>query len=128
MKTYIVSSIIFVIIDAIFLSFMSKRFNKMIKNVQGSAISLNLPNAIICYLFLIFTINYFVIKDQRTLTDAFLLGLGIYGVYEFTNAAIIKNWNLTNAVIDTVWGGVLFATTTFLTYKLKERYPYQFGH
>ena len=123
MKTYILSSILFVIIDAIFLSIMSKRFNTMIKNIQGSTISLNLPNAIICYLFLMFTINYFVIKDKRTITDAFLLGLGIYGVYEFTNAAIIKKWNLTNAVIDTVWGGVLFATTTLLTYKLKERYP-----
>lgn len=120
MKSYILSSIIFVIIDAIFLSIMSKRFNTMIKNIQGSAISLNLPNTIICYLILMFTINYFVIKDKRTIADAFLLGLGIYGVYEFTNASIIKKWNLTNAVIDTVWGGVLFATTTFLTYKLKE--------
>lgn len=123
MKTYILSSILFIIIDAIFLSIMSKRFNSMIKNIQGSVISLNLPNAIICYLFLMFTINYFVIKDKKTITDAFLLGLCIYGVYEFTNAAIIKKWNLTNAIIDTVWGGVLFSTTTFLTYKLKERYP-----
>ena len=31
-------------------------------------------------------------------------GLGVYGVYEFTMAAIFEKWELWSVVIDTLWG------------------------
>ena len=52
--------------------------------------------------------------------DAFLLGLVIYGIYEFTNKAILTKWTYTTVVMDTVWGGILFASVTFLTYQLEK--------
>ena len=48
--------------------------------------------------------------------DAFLLGIVIYGVYESTNYAILKNWNIKAVALDTLWGGILFALTTKVTY------------
>lgn len=36
-----------------------------------------------------------------------LLGLMAYGTYEFTNYATLRDWNLEQVIIDTLWGGVL---------------------
>jgi uncharacterized membrane protein len=75
---------------------------------------------IICYALLIFGINYFIIFQKKSILEAFLLGFVIYGVYDSTNYAIIQKWNGIIAAIDTLWGGILFATTTRVVYFLKE--------
>ena len=74
--------------------------------------------AVACYLVLAFAINYFIIKDKKSVVDAFLLGFVIYGVFDLTNMVIFKKWDLMLTIMDMVWGGVLFATTTYLTYNL----------
>jgi uncharacterized membrane protein len=61
---------------------------------------------------------YFILKNKRPVQDAFLLGLVIYGVYETTTYALLKNWNFATVMVDTLWGGILLALTTYLTYKL----------
>jgi uncharacterized membrane protein len=64
-------------------------------------------------------INYFIIKPRRSVSDAFLLGIIIYGVYETTNLALFKNWSILTVIIDTLWGGILFATTTYIVNLLR---------
>lgn len=39
----------------------------------------------------------------------FFYGLIIYGVYDFTNYSLLKDWNLTVTLVDFIWGGVLCA-------------------
>ena len=39
-------------------------------------------------------------------------------VYETTNKAILKDWSWKTVMIDGIWGGILFALTTYLTYTL----------
>jgi len=99
---------------------MKGYFDNQIKQVQGSKIELNLLGAFITYIFLIFGLNYFIIDKNKSVNDAFLLGVVIYAVYEFTNIALLKNWHILTAVLDTTWGGILFASTTYLTYKIKK--------
>jgi uncharacterized membrane protein len=48
------------------------------------------------------------------------LGIVIYGVYEFTNLSLLKNWKVLTTILDTTWGGVLFASTTYLAYEIKR--------
>ena len=72
--------------------------------------------AILCYLLLIFALNYFILRTKRSVLDAFLLGVVIYGVFDTTNLAIFKKWDSKVALMDTLWGGVLFALTTFIIY------------
>jgi uncharacterized membrane protein len=59
--------------------------------VQGSPIKLNILAAVFTYIFLIFALNYFILREKRSVMDAFLLGISIYAVYEFTNLSLIKN-------------------------------------
>lgn len=107
-KKYLLMSLIMVLIDYVYLSLVSGFFNKQIKLIQGSKIKLDIPSTILCYLFLTLGFYYFLINKKSTYIDAFLLGLVIYGVYETTNKAILKDWKWESVIIDTIWGGVLF--------------------
>ena len=55
-----ISTIMFLVVDYFYLSFMKDYFNTLIKNIQGKKIKFNLLGAIICYIFLILALNYFV--------------------------------------------------------------------
>jgi uncharacterized membrane protein len=115
----LVSAIVFISIDFIYLNVMRGYFDNQIKSIQGSPIKMNYLGAAICYILLIIGINYFIIKPRKSVSDAFLLGIVIYGVYETTNYALLKNWSILTVIIDTLWGGLLFATTTYIVNLLR---------
>lgn len=116
---FLVSPIIFVVIDFIYLNVIKSYFDNQIKKIQGSAIQINYLGVALCYIFLIIGINYFIIKPRRSTSDAFLLGIIIYGVYETTNLALLKDWSILTVIIDTLWGGFLFAATTYIVNLLR---------
>ena len=120
MIQYLVAAIIFVVLDGFYLNLIKGYFNKQIKSIQGSDIKVNIIAVGITYIFLIFGLNYFIIQRNRSVTDAALFGLIIYGVYEFTNMSLFTNWYLLTAIIDTTWGAILFGLTTGLVYKLES--------
>lgn len=115
---YLIPSVLFVAIDSVYLNLSSSFFNGIVKGIQGSPLKLNMTGAIICYLFLVFGLYYFIIRKRGTVQDAFLFGLTVYGVFEFTNRAIFKKWPVSATIIDTLWGGILFALTTWVSYKV----------
>jgi uncharacterized membrane protein len=121
-KKIIISAIILVIIDYIYLSHVGEKYNKMIYKIQNDNMTIKYKSAIICYLLLVFGLNYFIIKDNRSPNDAFLLGFIIYGVYDSTNYATIDKWDLNMAIIDSFWGGTLFYLTTYTTYYISNKY------
>jgi uncharacterized membrane protein len=114
----LISAIVFVCIDFVYLNFFKDHFNKQVQDIQGSKININYLAALICYIFLIMGLNYFIIKPKRSISDAFLLGLVIYGTYETTNWAIFNKWSVQSVIIDTLWGGILFASTAFIVRSL----------
>jgi uncharacterized membrane protein len=110
----LISAIVFITTDFIYLNIIKKYFLNQIKQVQGSDPKVNFLGVALCYIFLIAGINYFIIKPRKSVNDAFLLGLVIYGVFETTNYALFKNWSIITVIIDTLWGGLLFASTTYI--------------
>lgn len=118
-KKLIVSGIIMLLLDSVYLITFSNFYNNIIKNIQGEKIKLNIISALFVYLFLIYGLNYFILNQSKTtLIDAFILGVIIYGVYETTNYAIIKKWSPYAVVLDTVWGGILYTLVTYFTRKV----------
>lgn len=117
---FLLSAIIFVTLDSFYLGLMKGYFENQVKSVQGSPLKMNLLGAIICYIFLILGLNYFIIKPNKSIQDAFLFGLVIYAVFETTNLALFKNWSWITVIIDSLWGGILFALTTFLVKKINR--------
>jgi uncharacterized membrane protein len=110
----LVSALGLVAIDFAYLTVIKGHFARQIAAVQGSPMVVNVSAAIATYVFLIFGLNYFIIRPGRSAWDAFLLGLVVYGVYDFTNLALLSKWQLFTAVTDTLWGGALFYLTTRL--------------
>jgi uncharacterized membrane protein len=43
------------------------------------------------------------------------LGAVIYGIFEFTNHALVSNWPIAVVFADLAWGVVLFAAVSFLS-------------
>ena len=117
-KPLIIIAIIMLLLDAIYLTTFSKFFNDVVTKVQGSKIQFRVVGAILCYICLIFGLNYFIISQKKSLLDAFILGIVIYGVYETTNYTLLKDWSPIAVAMDTLWGGILFTLTTYFTYKL----------
>jgi uncharacterized membrane protein len=118
----IVSGISMFFIDILFLSLNKNYFENQIKSVQNSNLQINLTGMISCYILLILGLYYFIIKEKRSITDAFLLGIFVYGVYETTNLSTLTNWKPLTVMMDTIWGGFLFASTTYITYKIMKYY------
>jgi uncharacterized membrane protein len=117
--TLLISAIVFVVLDYFYLNLTKNYFENQVQLVQGSPLKLNYLGAILCYIFLIFGINYFIIKPKRSIQDAFLLGLIIYAVFETTNLALFSKWSWFTVLIDSLWGGILFALTTYIVNLLR---------
>lgn len=112
---FLFSAIVFVALDFMYLNLIKNYFSKQIERVQGEKLTVNFLGVAICYILLISGLNYFIIEPKKSVYDAFLLGIVIYGVYETTNYSLLKNWSILTVIIDTLWGGILFAATTFLS-------------
>jgi uncharacterized membrane protein len=118
----LIVALVLIILDSIYLNLTKAYFGRQIMRIQGKPIELNIVGLLLCYTFLIFGFNYFIVQKQQTVLDAFFLGLVIYAVYEFTNYALLANWSIITVIMDTLWGGVLFATTAFFVFKIKKMF------
>ena len=119
-KNIILIIIIIGLLDFIYINLILKYFQNMILKIQKTSIKPRLIPAILCYLVLIFSVYYFIILQNASLINAFLLGLTIYSVYELTNYATIKDWNLKFVIADSIWGGLLFLLTAFIYRKINK--------
>ena len=118
-KNILISAVVMLVLDAIYLTSISSTFNNMITKIQGSKMGFKITPVIICYIALIFGLNYFILNSGKSkedmIRDAIILGLVIYTVYETTNYALINMWEPNVALIDSIWGGALFGLTAFIT-------------
>lgn len=123
-RKLLLTTIILPFIDYFYLSNVSDHFNILIQKITKEKMTFNINRAIIAYFFLILGIYYFIIKNinkdniKQKLKDAFILGIVIYGTYDFTNGAIFKDYDLQTSIIDTIWGGTLFTIVTYSIFHL----------
>ena len=105
--------IFMLIVDFIWIIINRKRYNESIKKATGQDIKLSFFGLILSYTSLIFSFIYFSKKLNNNI-DITILGLCLYAVWNTTNMAIFKDWNYITALIDTIWGGVLFGSTYYV--------------
>jgi uncharacterized membrane protein len=137
MTDLLVLSVIILALDAVFLTLAKDIFARQVMLVQGTEMKVNIPSAVVCYIIIVLGLYYFVLRHiivpNATSTAAaiqtmrigdgvkaaFFLGILVYGVYETTTLAILRNWSPMTALIDTTWGGTLFALSAYIFYKYK---------
>ena len=124
MHNIITTLILFLLLDTFYLQAVKGRFSSLIKKIQKSDMDVDLYAAVACYLVMTFGFYYFIVKDNRSIKDAAILGFVIYAVFDLTNMAIFKHWDITTSLIDAIWGGILFALTRYLMIAIE---PYTKG-
>jgi len=113
---YLKVAALFAAVDTPYLAVVRSQVLEMTKSIQGGrAVTFRLAAAVPVYAAMTFLLQRFA---TSTLT-AFLLGLCVYAVYDFTSYALLKDYRLDIAIMDTLWGGVLFAIVYTLKIKLK---------
>jgi uncharacterized membrane protein len=114
-----IPGLILVVLDFIYISAISfPLFEKQIIGIQKTTMEPKTAGVISSYILMILGLYYFIIRNHLPVKDAFLLGIFVNGVYETTSYSLFKKWKFQTVVIDTLWGGILYALTTFITYKL----------
>ena len=111
----LIASLIFLIIDVIWLSFATKSFYRpLIGNLLTDKPVM--WAAALFYILYVFGMALVVIQPCldsaslfKTVYTGFIFGLVAYGTYNLTNMAVLKGWSPTVTFVDMFWGGSLTA-------------------
>ena len=123
----LIASIIFLIIDVIWLSFATKSFYRpLIGNLLSDKPVM--WAAALFYILYVFGMALVVIQPCidsaslfRTIYTGFIFGLVAYGTYNLTNMATIKGWSTKVVFVDMIWGGSLTAFSSYFGILLAKR-------
>jgi uncharacterized membrane protein len=107
----LLAGVILVAVDFLYLSFSAGYAKAMFERIQGSPLRMNYIAAAIVYVALAYLLTRPFVDSSVT---AFGLGAATYAVYDFTNLATLKNYTVQFAIMDTLWGGSLFAIAHFI--------------
>jgi len=105
MREYIIAFFVLALIDVPWLTLQMSTATTMFTKIQGSrALAMRLWAAPIVYAALAY-----LLVQMKSLKEAAASGVAVYAVYDFTNLLTFKDYNLSFAIQDTLWGGVLFS-------------------
>jgi uncharacterized membrane protein len=121
-KLYLLTLPIFFAIDMVWLGLVAKNFYaKQIGFLMKTDI--NWAAAVLFYLVFIVGLVVFVIEPAveggswvKALLLGALLGFISYATYDLTNLATVKDWPLSVTVVDLIWGTVLGAAVSTISY------------
>ncbi len=125
-----ISFVIYVLLDYIWIGILMQNFySKSLSAVgliENGKFKPRLLAMFAVYLSLSFlTVFHLIPKvtgfDKTSLLYTFLFGVAVYAFYEFTNYAIIRDWPKKIILIDILWGGVLVAIGSCLTFVISAR-------
>jgi uncharacterized membrane protein len=109
--------IVYLVLDLPMITFINKdMYKNLFESINNGEIvdSTNIIiGGIVAYLLLAYGLYIFAIKNKSIFNGA-LFGLVVYGVYNFTNLAVIARYGLIQSVIDTVWGSILCSMITYV--------------
>lgn len=102
-------------IEMIYLYTHRSQIIKMIESIQKfENINIKVYSAMIGYIFMAIALYFSTIKYEFTYLDILMLGICVNGVCQAFSFAMLNKWNLTLAIINTLWGGILFLSVSFL--------------
>lgn len=112
-ELYFKTLVLLLFLDMLWIGlFFKSRFSRMIQNVQGSPMKIRVSGAVVAYIALLALAVMFLPKVGSPI-EAFALGFFTYAVYDGTNYATLSKWDAKLAIMDSLWGGVLFATLKY---------------
>jgi uncharacterized membrane protein len=119
---YVSSLVSTLVIDSIWLALTTKRFYSIHLGHLMSGTPKLLP-AIIFYLIYALGLTVLIVmpavRNQSEFIKMFVLGLlfglVVYGAYDFTNQATLKNWPTIVTLVDIFWGSFITGVVTMIS-------------
>lgn len=119
------------VLDFIYIASVSIFYKKSIQHIQGGEdMKLNIFSAISCYAIMIIGLVFIIItqlsrygtlrslsqinKFKYAVRFGGVLGFVIYGIFNTTNLAIFKRYSVPLAIIDIIWGTLLYTIATYV--------------
>lgn len=99
---------------------MKKRYEMQVEKIQGSKMNPLFRATVVAYSLMIVGLCVFVIphilrgKISHNLKVGALFGLVVYGIYDFTNMAVFKDWDKMLAIIDVIWGMFVYSVSAII--------------
>jgi len=118
-KLLVTFSIVFILLDILWLQYFVTIIGPLIEKIQNAPLKFNPYAAVLAYVIMV--IGYYNLAydgDKPNYLKSALLGLAIYGTYEFTNYATFSNWNLKVLGMDISWGIIVSVLSLFITDKI----------
>jgi uncharacterized membrane protein len=122
LKLFLIALPVFFVIDMVWLVLVAKKFYQQQIGFLMKP-DINWYAAIIFYLLFIAGLVLFVILPAvekhswvQSLLFGALFGLITYATYDLTNLATMKDWPLLVTIVDLIWGTVLAASISGITY------------
>ncbi|MCC6138203.1 MAG: DUF2177 family protein [Bdellovibrionaceae bacterium] len=125
LKLYATCFVSIIVIDFVWIGLVMKNFYveqlKPIGRISAEGFSPVLWSAIAVYIVLSIAIVHFALpKISQDASWAYTFGTGavlgfvIYGTYDFTNHATLKDWTLAMTFVDIAWGSLLCGVVTLI--------------
>ena len=111
LKRAFLAAVAFMVLDGLWLGLLMTSFYRdrlgAIARLSDGRLAPDWPAALVVYVLLGVGIAAFALPRAGLANSAAaggLLGLVVYGVYDFTNYSTLRDWPLTVALVDTAWG------------------------
>lgn len=120
-KNIFIAGISMIILDSIWLGFAANQFYlqelKHLIRGDGTAFDVNYAAAGCVYIVMVMGFMFFLapyFSDwtwKQTIYKSAVFGFVVYGVYDLTNLATLRDWPVTITILDMTWGSFLYATS-----------------
>lgn len=106
---FLYASAILLALDTPWLLVNQQQAARMIQDIQGSSLQVRWLPALLVYPALAT-----LLLQASSVKQAALIGLATYAVYDLTSYALLKNYQLSFAIADTLWGAILFSLSYYI--------------
>lgn len=131
-KLYVISLLIFIVVDLIWIAGIMKNFYRSqlgpLSKMKGGSMSPNIPASILVWMLIVLGLILFVLpripktgSGVEGVLWGVLFGLVVYGVYDLTNYALLKDWSLSMTIVDMLWGMIACGFSGFIVGHLARR-------
>lgn len=126
---FIYASLLLLGLDIIWIYSNLNYYLNLALKIQKEPFVAKIPAIIIAYICIISTLYFCIrflelevkIKNYfKIFLYSFLFGIVVYGIYSYTTCVFLNKYNYTNALIDTLWGGVLYSMASLLYFFISK--------
>ena len=121
-QTNIIATTTLFLLDFLWIGlYMGNQYKNQVRKIQKSEMTVRIYFAILAYLLMAVGLNMFVLPQIRkghelmdSLKYGLTFGIIIYGIYDFTAGAVLKDWDISLAFTDIAWGGFVYFVSAYI--------------